>query len=107
MKQYITWKRFKVSENQYIHPTFGVENTISNIKFTEMEFNDGADIYIGYIEGEENDIKQVIDIFKIHDMVVITPAIALNCCVQWAGNYFELDEDGFTIIDNRPEDILE
>jgi hypothetical protein len=107
IKQYITWDRFKVSESQYIHPTFGVENLFIGIKFNELGFCDGQDKYLGYMEGDEAIILEVIDYFKIHNIIEITPEQALQFCIDWYNSTdFELDTDGFTIIDNRPKDIL-
>lgn len=104
VKKYVTWNRHKLSDMQYIHPTYSIMNSGLVNSFVELEYTDG-DKYLGIVDVSSDEILNVvIDMFKIFSLSFITEQQALSLCKSWYGDYFELDKDGFNIIDNRKEE---
>jgi hypothetical protein len=64
---------------------------------------------LGIIEYDDSftKIDRYIDNYSSYSFVRITPEKALELCNEWMGEgMFELGSDGFTLIDNRPKDII-
>lgn len=133
VKSYFLWIPFNLGDgyNAHVKPVFDNNFTFWG-SVTETPYtggNLGADPrYLGIIETNKwaqlntqlpegvtplDLIKQNLSPFSI---TMITPARALELCNVWypvkAGDeaqfpngYFELDVDGFTIVDNRPLEV--
>lgn len=106
MKTYCLWTRYLFCENCYLDPTKGYMDSYSSVTFTETEYYNNTDIYeyIGIMEGDESDINGSITYFSSHEINLKTPAQIITLLNSWYGNYFTLDSDDFTIIDDRPEE---
>lgn len=117
MKQYITWQTFWLSKQEGRHID---SNVYMNWNY---ETNPITCQTLGY--GNTNNDKRQLAIIEIPDNVYnsdvierfwrsldvfaaeqITPTKALELCNEWYGiDSFELDVDGFTLIDKRPDEF--
>ncbi len=125
MKQYITWQTFWLSRQEGRHIDANINNNWN------YEDNPITCEVLGY-GNVNNDKRQlaILDIPEVYDEDVIsrfyrsldvfaieqiTPEKALELCNEWYADSeliegketpFELDEDGFTLIDNRKHEML-
>ena len=116
-KQYLTWTRNHMKHDFLQDPYNAVHNLwVSGnkplINYTEFGYgcteNDAR--MLAYIEYDDAIMdEELLERFRLnfcyHAFKFITEEKALELVIEWHGEYFELDTDGFTIIDNRPEDI--
>lgn len=113
-KKYFIWKIFKENDKFYSHPNTILEKKekwADKIKLVEYGYEQNG-WYLGHIEWD-NDIvtaQQIVEHaedFSKFNFQVKTPEEVLTLLKQFYPEdqeYFSLDTDGFTIIDNRPID---
>jgi len=113
IKKYVTWTGFYADNRFIVHPTFEIKelwNGVISFKETSYGNTETDKRYLGIIEYDDNLKQEVLDRFIFNfsknAMFIITPEKALELCNEWYGNYFELNKDGFTLIDNRPEEEI-
>ena len=126
-KRYITWIPFRVSHNTIAHIKPVLDSNWSDVvTITETPYGrvSGDPRMLGIIEGNFSQINAVqpegdtlLDRIKasvapFYVQVVGTAQEAVDYCNSWYppadgdNDYFSLDVDGFTLIDNRPEEVL-
>jgi len=108
-KEYIIWNTIKVNDNFIKHPN--TDNELYNkwkdvMTITEYPYHD--DIwYLGHATFDDEKVTQ--SDFELYftdyqDFNIID--ITVNEVIEWLnnlyGDYFSLNEDGFTFEDNRP-----
>lgn len=111
IKQYITWTRKWINKGMWQDPSYEA-NTQWNgtVKMTETCFNGGYDDtrFIGIIEYDDSftKIDRYINNYSSYSFNMITTDKALELCTEWYGEgMFELDSDGFTLLDKRPVEL--
>ena len=111
-KRYIKWDRYKVNDNYYKHPnTDRLETYDEWIVFEELGFH-GGESYLGTVEFDTDDVdtiklaayrrKTILQKYKFDLLTLKEVNILMKEWYPDDHQYFELDSDGFTIIDNRP-----
>lgn len=120
MKQYITWQTFWLSRTEGRHIDANIKLnwnydtnpiTIETLGYGNVEFDKRhlaiLDIPEYYDDDVVNRFYRSLDVFACES---ITPQKALTLCNKWYTDSeliegkttpFELDKDGFTLIDNR------
>lgn len=112
VKRYIKWDTYKVNDNFYKHPnTDRLETKDDWIVFEELAFSNGTS-YLGTVEYDNVNVDTIKlaayrnkSKLQKYGFVVLTLQETNQLMKAWYPNdyqYFELHEDGFTIIDNRP-----
>ena len=113
-KQYVTYVRFLENIQYMRDPTKEFGHKWNPSRFVECPLvgtGDDARL-VGYIELDESHdneklINRLLGEFAHHGFVLKTPEEVLELSNEWYGEgSFELDEDGFTIKDLRPEEEL-
>ena len=117
-KTYVHYTRFWKTPNQCIDPDKEIKRLWGNfITFTPLGYSNSDDPrMIGIIECPD-DIKQdvkdrFINNFSHYAMYEVDPTKIVEHLNEWfpaptgTEPYFSLGEDGFSIIDNRPQDDL-
>ena len=117
MKQYITWQTFWENRQQGRHIDANINmnwnyevNPITckclsygNIS-TDKRMLAVLDIPDSYIQEVKDRFYRSLYCFASEQ---VTAVEALALCIEWYGeDTFELDEDGFTLIDLRPEEEM-
>lgn len=121
-KRYITWIPYKVSHNTIAHIKPVLDSNWSDVvTITETPYGkvSGDPRMLGIVEGNFTALTAVqpegdtiLDRIKasaspFYVQIVATAQEAVDYCNQWYPSgedpaYFELDVDGFSIVDNRP-----
>jgi len=114
VKEYITYARKWINKGIWQDPSYETNTQWNNIVFlTETSFGNTENDkrFLATIEYDENfdKIDRYINNYSSYSFTRITPAKALELCIEWYGeDMFELDVDGFTLIDKRPvPEVLE
>jgi len=63
-------------------------------------------LHIDDTHDREDLIEKMMSKFASYTFSKITAEEALALCIKWYGDYFEMDSDGFAIIDDRPDDTV-
>ena len=107
MQQYVTWDKLQINDNYYIHPTYNYNLQYPELSFTETGYNSGLSLYLGYITGFTGTVNESVTYFSVFNIGTMTPSVAVDTLNEWypsgvqGQDDFELDADGWTIIDNR------
>ena len=119
-KRYFIWKSYKETPKYYSHPNTQrwkkAEWEDLGIYLQEYEYNNGAGWYLAHIEWDDSlvagsTILAHADNFIQYRFEVKTPAETITLLNQMYppadgdDDYFSLDQDGWTIIDNRPIEV--
>lgn len=103
----------------YIDPDYAIQHLWFKINFTPLGYGEipNEDMrMLAIIEYDETEItvevlNKFYTNFSMFCFTESTPQNAVELCNKWypapegEDNYFSLDTDGFTIIDNRPKDL--
>ena len=111
-QKYLTWNRYWVSKRCAIDADMQVAKVWPKIKFTPLSYGetpgDMRMLAVGSYVAEEisdNAWDKFKNNFSHFGFYEITAGSAVGLCNEWyspgAGSEFTLDEDGFTIVDNR------
>jgi len=120
IKKYVTYTPFVVSTRHMTHPTESVNRLWKDvITFTETNIvgTDEDSRMLGIVEYDDKYqdefANKFIPNYSYHCMLEITVEKALELANRWYPQFedeeqvkhdsFELDADGFTLVDKRPE----
>jgi len=109
-KKYITYNRFWASPHHALDPDMQVQKLWPPVTFTELNYGGTSSdnrllAKIEYADGALSTeawsrFKQGFSHFCFYE---VTAQVACDLCNEWYGaGSFTLDQDGFTLIDNRP-----
>ena len=111
MKQYITYTGFIHDRYRIRHPNEDFETLWDPSKLVDTGINEPKGhrsiAYLDLAEQHEDKVEKICLNFSHYAFTALTAEETVAKCIEWYGDYFELDEDGFTIIDNRPDNIEE
>lgn len=111
VKRYVLWETLWTN-NGGAHPGMQAEmnwHKQTNLRFQETAYGgnsiDGR--YLGKVDGVLlADLPKFLDSMRVFNMKEITVQEAIDFCNRCypseSDPYFTLDDDGFTLIDNRP-----
>lgn len=111
IKQYTTWTKRYDSVRNFSHPDNAIKALWEGvISFTPAFNGNGVDqrnlAILEYSDSFEH-VDRFANNFSDYSMVLVTPLEACALMNKWFPNetpYFTLEEDGFTIKDDRPVD---
>ena len=107
-KEYITWTKKYEAPRCFSHPEDGIKalwNGVVEFKHV-LSGNEKVDMRnLATIEyaSDFDKVDRFLNNFGSYSLVSITKEKALALAIEWHGEYFQFDTDGFTIIDNRPQ----
>ncbi len=124
IKQYVTWQRLFAGKNIGTDISANINNNWDyegrKITCTELSYgNVDTDKRLLAIVSYDDSQYDKVDIEKMYSSVAswvatkITPTKAVELCNKWypspegEDDYFSLDSDDFTIVDDRPVDPLD
>jgi hypothetical protein len=110
--KYITWTPKYVRKNEYEHPDKAVHSLWNNVlTYAETSYSGGTNDlrHVALVEYDEAKLsntafQRFLFNFSEYAFYVETPNRIIELLTEWYGDYFELDTDGITIIDNRPKE---
>lgn len=114
IKQYVTWTKRYDSARNFSHPDNAMKALWGGVvEFKPTFSGNGVDqrnlAILEYADDFEH-ADRFANNFSDYSLVLVTPLEACALLNKWFPNeipYFVLQEDGFTIIDNRPVEDLE
>ena len=124
IKKYITWNRFEIRHNVFADPDNSINRlweliTFTGLPYGEVQLATHKDMRrIAILEYDDNDINsdvftKFMNNYSNFCFTEETPTKIIELLNEWypnseGENYFSLDSDGFTIIDNKPipEDLM-
>lgn len=119
VKMYVTWNPFWIysSDNkEAMHPSEAIKRLWIGMTFTEMMYGETEKDkrMLGILEYDETKfsteaIERFWKNFSYFTMTEITAEKAKDLCNEWypskrkGEDYFKLNKDGFSLIDNKPK----
>ena len=106
IRKYITWTPKYVNKHLFEHPDGKLEALWKDITMINQPYS-GDLRHVAIIEYEnlsDNAWGRFLNNFSEFAFFEETPNRIIELLTEWYGDYFSLDEDGFTIIDERPKE---
>lgn len=120
-KRYFIWKIVKESDRFYSHPNTLLakrEKWADKVTLVEYDYHNDSGWYLGHIEWDDtvvagSTILEHAEDFNRYTFQTRTPAEVITLLnsiyppAEGDNDYFSLDDDGFSIIDEKPIEGVE